>query len=94
MMEVMDPNVFSAPPELKSPLLSDLQGRPEIIPPHIPASPDASREAALRWARNHELKCHGATIRVYQDVSKALAKKRTAFNASSRLCIRTMFHLL
>ncbi|KAJ8356582.1 hypothetical protein SKAU_G00193770 [Synaphobranchus kaupii] len=38
------------------------------------------KEAALHWAKNHELKYQGAVIKVYQDLSTALAKKWATFN--------------
>lgn len=38
------------------------------------------KEQALRWARQNELKCHGSVLRLYPDLSTALAKKRASFN--------------
>ncbi|KAL1276308.1 hypothetical protein QQF64_035931 [Cirrhinus molitorella] len=38
------------------------------------------RELTLRWAGQHEVKFKGFTVRVYPDLSNALAKKRAAFN--------------
>lgn len=38
------------------------------------------KEAALRWARNNEVKFDNATLRFYPDLSAILAKKRKAFN--------------
>lgn len=54
------------------------------------------KEATLRWARNHELKYQGTTIRVYQDVSATLAKKRAAFNGVKQALYQknVKFHLL
>lgn len=54
------------------------------------------KEAALRWARNHELKYQGATIQVYQDVSTTLAKKRAALNGIKQAMYQKniRFHLL
>ncbi len=37
-------------------------------------------ELTLRWARQHEVKFKGTMLRVYPDLSNALAKKRAAFN--------------
>lgn len=38
------------------------------------------RELTLRWARQHEVKFKGTTLRVYSDLSNALAKKCAVFN--------------
>lgn len=44
----------------------------------------SDRELALRWARQNEVKFKGNTLRVYPDLSTALAKKRATFNPVKR----------
>ncbi|CAM4662324.1 unnamed protein product [Leuciscus chuanchicus] len=44
----------------------------------------SDRELAFRWARQHEVKFRGNTLRVYPDLSAALAKKRATFNPVKR----------
>lgn len=83
LMEVMGPEVFSAPPELERAHRSPTSRANRGSSPCtflVCFSRFQQKEAALRWARNHELKFQGATIRIYPDVSAALAKKRAAFN--------------
>lgn len=83
LMEMMGPDVFPAPPELerahRTPASRTSQ-RPTPRTFLVCFSKFQQKEAALRWARNHELKYQGVTIRVYQDISAILAKKRAAFN--------------
>ncbi|KAK9535992.1 hypothetical protein VZT92_005817 [Zoarces viviparus] len=40
----------------------------------------SDKDKLLRWAMKHELKFRNVTLRVYQDMSASLAKKRAAFN--------------
>lgn len=88
LMEMMGPDVFPAPPELErahSTPASRTSQRPTSRTFLVCFSKFQQKEAALRWARNHELKYQGATIRVYQDISAILAKKRAL---SSKPCTR------
>lgn len=39
------------------------------------------KESALRWARQNELKYQGTVLRVYPDLSTALARKRATYNS-------------
>lgn len=83
LMEVMGPDVFSTPPELERAHRTPTSRAGERSTPRtflVCFSRFQQKEAALRWARNHELKYKGVTIRIYQDVSATLAKKRAAFN--------------
>ncbi len=83
LMEVMGPDVFSTSPELERAHRTPTSRAGQKSTPRtflVCFSRFQQKEAALRWARNHELKYQGATIRVYQDVSTTLAKKRAAFN--------------
>lgn len=83
LMEMMGPEVFSAPPELERAHRSPTSRASRGSSPRtflVCFSSFQQKEAALRWARNHEIKFRGATVRIYQDVSAALAKKRAAFN--------------
>lgn len=83
LMEVMGPDVFSTPPELERAHRTPTSRAGQRSTPRtflVCFSRFQQKEAALRWAKNHELKYQGATIRIYQDVSATLAKKRAAFN--------------
>lgn len=83
LMETMGPEVFLTPPELERAHRTPTSRVGQRSSPRtflVCFSRFQQKEAALRWARNHELKYQGATIRIYQDVSPALAKKRAAFN--------------
>lgn len=83
LMEMMGPDVFPAPPELERAHRTPASRTSQRLTPRtflVCFSKFQQKEAALRWARNHELKYQGATIRVYQDISAILAKKRVAFN--------------
>ena len=91
LAQMMGPDVFSAPPELerahRTPTYrpaGDHQGKN----PLVCFSRFQQKEAALRWARNHELKFQGAAIRVYQDLSTTLAKRRAAFNGIKQALYR------
>lgn len=99
LMEVMGPEVFSAPPELERAHRTPTSRAGQRSSPRtflVCFSRFQQKEAALRWARNHELKYQGATIRVYQDVSAALAKKKAAFNGIKQALYQknVRFHLL
>ncbi|KAG7505606.1 hypothetical protein JOB18_035675 [Solea senegalensis] len=80
LMENLGPGVFSNRPNLERAHRSLAQkpgtgGKPRafVICFHC----FQEREKVLHWARQHELKCDGATLRVYPDVSPVTAK---AFN--------------
>lgn len=99
LMEVMGPDVFSTPPELERAHRTPTFRAGQRSSPRtflVCFSRFQQKEAALRWARNHELKYQGATIRVYQDVSTTLAKKRAAFNGVKQALYQknVRFHLL
>ncbi|CAM4296333.1 unnamed protein product [Leuciscus chuanchicus] len=75
--------VFTSPPPLdrahRSLGLKPIAGRPAsafVLCFHR----YSDRELAFRWARQHEVKFKGNTLRVYPDLSAALAKKRATFN--------------
>lgn len=88
LRECMGASVFPKPPTLER-----AHRTPGGPPP--PDSPDPRRssprvfvvcfhyfqekEAALRWARENELKYNGSVLRVYPDLSRVLATKRAAF---------------
>ncbi|KAJ3609779.1 hypothetical protein NHX12_024289 [Muraenolepis orangiensis] len=38
------------------------------------------KEKVLRWARQHKLRYRDSELRIYQDISADLAKRRAAFN--------------
>ena len=99
LMQVMGPDVFTAPPELerahRSPTFRSGQGKP----PRtflVCFSRFQQKEAALRWARNHELRYGGTVIRMFHDHSAALAKKRAAFNGIKQALYQknVRFHLI
>lgn len=54
------------------------------------------KEAALRWSRQNELKYKGAVLRVYPDLSSALAKRRSAFKQVKQALYekKIPFHLI
>lgn len=76
-------DVFTEPPELE-------RAHRSLAPKPREGQPSRSfivrflrfqqKEAALRWARNHEVKFNGSSLRLYPDLSAVLAKKRAAFN--------------
>lgn len=86
LMIVMGPGVLDNPPEIERAHRS-----------HGPRPGDASagklrtfiikffrfqeKEKVLKWARQHKLIYRGSELRVYPDISAALAKKRAVFNA-------------
>lgn len=99
LMQAMGPDVFPAPPELERAHRTPTSRSGRRSSPRtflVCFSRFQQKEAALRWARNHELNYQGTTIRVYQDVSAALAKKRAAFNGVKQALYRrnVRFHLL
>ncbi|CAM4297548.1 unnamed protein product [Leuciscus chuanchicus] len=71
-------DVFTSPPPLDrahhSLGLKPIVGKPARFHRY------SDRELAFRWARQHEVKFKGNTLRVYPDLSAALAKKRATFN--------------
>lgn len=86
LMDIMGPDVFAKPPTLERAHRSlgpkPTQGasaRPRTF--MVCFHRFQEKERALRWARQHELKYHGTVLRVYPDLSTALAKRRAAFNA-------------
>lgn len=99
LMEMMGPEVFPTPPELERAHRSPTSRAGQRSSPRtflVCFSRFQQKEAALRWARNHELKYHGAVIRIFQDFSTTLAKKRAAFNGIKQALYHknVRFHLL
>lgn len=99
LMDAMGPEVFSTPPELERAHRTPTSRAGQRSSPRtflVCFSRFQQKEAALRWARNHEFKYQGAPIRVYQDVSTTLAKKRAAFNSIKQALYQKniRFHLL
>ncbi|CAL1584216.1 unnamed protein product [Knipowitschia caucasica] len=101
LKECMGPDVFPRPPVLERAHRTPGGSRSE----HQPSPPRTfmvcfhyfqEKEKALRWAREHELKYKGCSLRVYPDLSAALAKKRAAFNAIKHELYerKIIFHLL
>lgn len=82
LAEVM-PEVFTSPPPLE-------RAHRSLGPKPMAGKPTCTfvlcfhryrdRELTLQWARQHEVKFKGITLRIYPDLSNALAKKRAAFN--------------
>ena len=99
LTQVMGPEVFTSPPELerahRSPTFRSGQGKP-LRTFLVCFSRFQQKEAALRWARNHELRYGGTVIRMFQDHSAALAKKRAAFNGIKQALYQknVRFHLI
>ncbi|CAI5682234.1 unnamed protein product [Oreochromis niloticus] len=99
LMEVMGSEVFPAPPELERAHRTPTSRTSRRSSPRaflVCFSRFQQKEAALRWARNHQLQYQGATLRIYQDVSVLLAKKRAAFNSVKQALYQknVRFHLL
>lgn len=99
LMQITGPDVCPVPPELerahRTPTVRTGHGKsPRTF--LVCFSKFQQKEAVLRWARNHELKYQGSTIRMYQDVSTALSKKRAAFNGVKQALYQknVKFHLL
>lgn len=83
LMGMMGTVIFPAPPELERAHRTPISRASQRQKPRtflVCFSRFQEKEAALRWARNHELKYQGTTIQVYQDISATLTKKRAAFN--------------
>ena len=85
-MAVTGTGVFSSPPEIErahrsiGPRPGDVgAGKPRTF--IVKFLRFQEKEKALRWARQHKLDYRGSELRVYPDISAALAKKRAAFNA-------------
>lgn len=83
LRQVMGTGVFANPPDLDRAHRSlgpkPAEGRPPrafVLCFHR----YREKEIALKWARQHEVKYKGNTLRIYPDLSTALAKKRSAFN--------------
>lgn len=87
LKDVMGDNVFPSPPELdrahRAAGRKPAEGRPPR-PFILCFHRYQEKEAALRWSRQHEVKYKGATLRIYPDLSTALAKKRASFNGVKR----------
>ena len=83
LMKVM-PGAFDNPPELERAHRA-LGPRPVAGKPPRPFvvcfHKYQEKERALQWARTHEVKLNGFTLRIYPDLSSALVKKRAAFKA-------------
>jgi len=84
LKDVMGDNVFPSPPKL------DRAHRTAGPKPAAGRSPwpiilcfhqYQEKDTALRWSRQHEVKYKDITLRIYPDLSTALAKKRLAFNS-------------
>lgn len=87
LMQMMGPDVFTAPPELERAHRTPNTKSNQRKTPRaflVCFSKFQQKEAVLRWARSHELMYKGASVRIYQDLSTALAKKRAAFNDVKR----------
>lgn len=82
LMQVMGPKLYPAASELeRAHWTSTFQIWLRKIPPaHSWFVFLGSSRRKLSWARNHKLKYQETTIRVYQDLSAALAKKPAAFS--------------
>ncbi|XP_014873801.1 E3 ubiquitin-protein ligase SMURF2-like [Poecilia latipinna] len=83
LKDAMGDDIFPSPPELERAHRTagpkPAAGRPPR--PFILAFHRyREKEAALRWSRQHEVKHQGTTLRIYPDLSIALAKKRSVFN--------------
>lgn len=92
LMGVTGPGVFNYPPEIERAHRS-LGPRPGDVGAVKPRAfivkflRFQDKEKVLRWARQHKLDYRGSELRVYPDISAALAKKRAAFNAvKNSLC--------
>ena len=83
LMATLGPELFASPPLIDRahrtgplPERGSTKSRSVIVCFHN----FSDKEKILRWAMKHELKYHNATLRVYQDMSVTLARKRAAFN--------------
>ncbi len=86
LMAVTGTGVFSSPPEIErahrslGPRPGDAgAGKPRAFIVKFLCFQE--KEKVLRWARQHKMDYRGSELRVYPDISAALAKKRAAFNA-------------
>ena len=83
LMQMMGPNVFPKPPNLErahrtpSPRFGQRTSPRTFL---VCFSRFQQKDAALLWARNHDLQYQLAALRIYQDISTTLAKKRASFN--------------
>lgn len=85
LMAVMGPGVFNSRPEIErahrafGPRPGDINaGKPRTF--IVKFLRLQEKEKVLRWARQHKMDYRGSELRVYPDISAALAKKRAAFN--------------
>ena len=83
LMEIMGSGIFDSAPALER---SHRVGKK---PEHTRQSPRPfvvcfqrfqEKERVLRWARQHELKYKNSTLRIYQDFSVSLSRRRAEFN--------------
>ena len=98
LMEAM-PGVFDKPPELERAHRS-LGQKPKEERPTRPFVVCFHRflekEKALRWARANDMKFQGTPLRIYPDLSAALARKRATFKEIKHLLYKknVRFNLL
>ena len=82
-MEIMGSEVFDSAPALER---SHRVGKKPEHPRHSPRpfvvcfQRFQEKEHVLRWARRHELKYKNSTLRIYQDFSVSLSRRRAEFN--------------
>ena len=98
LMEAM-PGVFDKPPELERAHRSLGQKPKEERPPRpfvVCFHRFQEKEKALRWARANDVKFQGTPLRIYPDLSAALARKRATFKEIKHLLYKknVRFNLL
>ena len=98
LMEAM-PGVFDKPPELERAHRSLGQKPKEERPPRpfvVCFHRFQEKEKALRWARANDVKFQGTPLRIYPDLSAALARKRATFKDIKHLLYKknVRFNLL
>ncbi|RXN32359.1 membrane-spanning 4-domains subfamily A member 4A-like protein [Labeo rohita] len=83
LLEMTGTEVFDNPPTLerahRSPGQKPADGRkpcPFVVCFHR----FQEKERLLRWARQHEMKYKGNLVRIYQDLSATLSRKRSSYN--------------
>ncbi|KAL1275615.1 hypothetical protein QQF64_035238 [Cirrhinus molitorella] len=83
LLEMTGTEVFDKPPSLerahRSPGQKPADGRkprPFVVCFHR----FQEKERLLRWARRHDMKYKGNPVRVYQDLSATLSRKRSSYN--------------
>lgn len=99
LMQVMGPEAFPTPPELERAHQTPTSKPVQRSSPRaflICFSRFQQKETALRWARNHELKYQGATLRSIRTSAQLSLKKRAAFNGIKQALYQknVRFHLL